>query len=98
MWNFKKQILKKGADTAPLGDCVSLVSFDYKGVGDITFNFTNCEGDPDSYTFTGLPNTGGTYETWSTDAAIPPMPCYLNGTLTASIVNVNNYVIAECIP
>lgn len=95
MINFKKNIYKLENDVI-VPNCVKLLFFDYKGVGDITFSFTNCDNISDSYTFFDLPNSGGSYVTYDTSLAVPEMPCYKDGTITASIVNVKNYVTEPC--
>jgi hypothetical protein len=95
MNNFKKNIYRS-CEVPVTGICVSLTFFDYKGVGAITFNFTLCNGTPSSFTTSALPNSGGNFVTWDMSSEDPMMPCYIDGTLTASIVNCNNFVTAPC--
>lgn len=91
MLAFKKQILKKTTSESVPGDCVTLVSFSYKGVGNITFTYTKCDGTIESSTH-NLPNTGGDYQTYPADALEPNIPCIKEGSISASIVNVHDYV------
>ncbi|MFV5702186.1 hypothetical protein ACM55F_09970 [Flavobacterium sp. XS2P12] len=78
----------------------SLVSFDYKGVGDITFRY-KLHGTTvyAQYTFTGLSNSGGIYFTYTLDADVgDPNLCIELGSferVSGSIVNTNNFIYSE---
>jgi hypothetical protein len=95
MHSFKKNIYRTFTESV-VTNCVSLQFFDYKGVGAITFNFNLCNGTPSSFITSSLPNSGGNFVTWDMSSEDPMMPCYIDGTLTASIVNCNNFVTAPC--
>ena len=97
MRNFKKNIFKSTMEVNT-GNCVHLNFFDYKGLSDVTFSFTRCDGSPGIYTYGNLPNTGGNFATWDTSISIVAMPCYLDNTLTVIAGNVNNFVTSPCTP
>lgn len=91
MEEFRKSAYRNRRKVVIPGNCVTLVSFDYKGDGDVTFTYEVCLGVIESSTHT-LPNSGGDYQTYPADALVPNIPCFIEGTISASIVNVNNYV------
>lgn len=77
--------------------CKNLVSFDYKGVGSITFRFKYCGATVfTEHTFTGLPNSGGIYFTYTLDTEVgDPSLCIQEGSferINGTIVNTNNFV------
>lgn len=86
-------------------NCRQLLSFDYKGVGSVTFRYKLCgETTYSQFTFTGLVNSGGMFYTHVLEPDFgEPILCIENGTferIGGSISNTNNYIYGttSCTP
>lgn len=84
--------------TSTEGECKGLISFDYKGVGSVTFRYILCGDDAyTEHTFTDLENSGGEYFTYEVnlDDIVSKRLCIEGGSfeyIGGTILNINTYV------
>jgi len=82
--------------------CALLAGFTFKGPGgaDVTVGYTDCEGNPQTFTvpFPENPEPVGEY-TFEIDQEINPSPCVKPGTVykISGPANIFSYIYSECI-